>query len=115
MRTAGPERGFSRFSRPFSFFITARRSLGPRFSALSPSSAHSPRSLIHSLRRGLRDGDTDSPTSVTLSQRRAGSAQRTPITPDVRLYHRAVVVAQEATGERKKGGTAAGQGSGRRT
>jgi hypothetical protein len=57
------------------------------------------------LRRGGpgagRDGaDTDSPTSVTLSQRRAGSAQRgTPITPDVRLYHRAVVVAQEATGE----------------
>ena len=114
MRTAGPERGFSRFSRPFSFFITARRSLGPA-SPPSPSSAHSPRSLIHSLRRGLRDGDTDSPTSVTLSQRRAGSAQRTPITPDVRLYHRAVVVAQEATGERKEGGTAAGQGSGRRT
>ena len=58
------------------------------------------------LRRGVtggRDADTDSPTSVTLSQRRSGSAQRgTPITPDVRLYHRAVVVAQEATGEKRR-------------
>jgi len=39
-----------------------------------------------------------SPTSVTLQQK--GLDDRSlPPTPDVRLYHRAVVVAQEATGE----------------
>jgi hypothetical protein len=38
-----------------------------------------------------------SPSSVTLAQ--AGMDDRSlPPTPDVRLYHRAVVVAQEATG-----------------
>ena len=49
--------------------------------------------------------DADSPTastpgSVTLQmkQAHADANQRTPPTPDVRLYHRAVVVAQEATG-----------------
>lgn len=41
--------------------------------------------------------DNESPPSVTLQQRRL-QEQRTPPTPDVRLYHRAVVVAQEATG-----------------
>lgn len=41
--------------------------------------------------------DNQSPPSVTLQQRRL-QEQRTPPTPDVRLYHRAVVVAQEATG-----------------
>jgi hypothetical protein len=91
----------------------------------APSACPSPRSCPllrthhisftpHSLRRGLRDGDTDSPTSLTLSQRRAGSAQRTPITPDVRLYHRAVVVAQEATGELKEGCLQEAEGGGRR-
>ena len=46
---------------------------------------------------GSRSG---SPGSLTLAQRGAGrgAAARTPPTPDVRLYHRAVVVAQEATG-----------------
>ena len=46
---------------------------------------------------GSRSG---SPSSLTLAQRGAGrgAAARTPPTPDVRLYHRAVVVAQEATG-----------------
>lgn len=42
--------------------------------------------------------DNQSPPSVTLQQRKL-QEQRTPATPDVRLYHRAVVVAQEATGE----------------
>ena len=37
----------------------------------------------------------DSLNGVSLQQR---TPARTPITPDVRLYHRAVVVAQEATG-----------------
>lgn len=41
--------------------------------------------------------DNQSPPSVTLQQRKL-QEQRTPATPDVRLYHRAVVVAQEATG-----------------
>jgi hypothetical protein len=45
--------------------------------------------------------DSESPYVLSLAQRRSGSAQRTPITPDVRLYHRAVVVAQEATGAKK--------------
>lgn len=45
--------------------------------------------------------DSESPYVLSLAQRRSGSAQRTPITPDVRLYHRAVVVAQEATGAEK--------------
>lgn len=40
------------------------------------------------------------PSSITLGQPRSASASRTPITPDVRLYHRAVVVAQETHGER---------------
>ena len=47
--------------------------------------------------------DSESPYVLSLAQRRSGSAQRTPITPDVRLYHRAVVVAQEATGAEKHG------------
>ena len=38
----------------------------------------------------------DSLDGVNLQQR---TPARTPITPDVRLYHRAVVVAQEPTGE----------------
>ena len=42
-------------------------------------------------------GDNVSPQSVTLQQRKL-QEHRTPPTPDVRLYHRAVVVAQEATG-----------------
>ncbi len=47
---------------------------------------------------GERAGDDDaSPPSITLQQRKSAE-QRTPPTPDVRLYHRAVVVAQEATG-----------------
>ncbi|KAK9908007.1 hypothetical protein WJX75_001420 [Coccomyxa subellipsoidea] len=37
-----------------------------------------------------------SPSSISLQQR--GLDPRTPPTPDVRLYHRAVVVAQESTG-----------------
>ena len=41
--------------------------------------------------------ENQSPPSVTLQQRKL-LEQRTPPTPDVRLYHRAVVVAQEATG-----------------
>ena len=45
--------------------------------------------------------ESESPYVLSLAQRRSGSAQRTPITPDVRLYHRAVVVAQEATGAEK--------------
>ena len=45
--------------------------------------------------------DSESPYVLSLAQRRSGSAQRTPITPDVRLYHRAVVVAQESTGAEK--------------
>lgn len=44
-----------------------------------------------------RDG---SPGSVTLQmkQQYALTNQRTPPTPDVRLYHRAVVVAQDTPG-----------------
>ena len=47
---------------------------------------------------GERGEDDDaSPPSITLQQRKSAE-QRTPPTPDVRLYHRAVIVAQEATG-----------------
>lgn len=42
---------------------------------------------------------TDTPPSVTLQQRQGNFGSRSPATPDVRLYHRAVVVAQESTGE----------------
>lgn len=47
-----------------------------------------------------RDGG-DSPSSVTLQMKQhyALANQRTPPTPDVRLYHRAVVVAQDTPGE----------------
>ena len=47
-----------------------------------------------------RDGG-DSPGSVTLQMKQhyALANQRTPPTPDVRLYHRAVVVAQDTPGE----------------
>ena len=43
----------------------------------------------------------DSPGSVTLQMKQhyALANQRTPPTPDVRLYHRAVVVAQDTPGE----------------
>ncbi len=46
-----------------------------------------------------RDGG-DSPGSVTLQMKQhyALANQRTPPTPDVRLYHRAVVVAQDTPG-----------------
>ena len=47
------------------------------------------------------DDDDGTPPSITLQQRK--TAERTPPTPDVRLYHRAVVVAQEATGARDAG------------
>lgn len=40
----------------------------------------------------------ETPRSVTLQQRQGNNASRSPATPDVRLYHRAVVVAQESTG-----------------
>ena len=43
------------------------------------------------------DDEDGTPPSITLLQRKTAE-QRTPPTPDVRLYHRAVVVAQEATG-----------------
>ena len=43
------------------------------------------------------DDEDGTPPSITLQQRKTAE-QRTPPTPDVRLYHRAVVVAQEATG-----------------
>ena len=44
--------------------------------------------------------DAESPNSVTLQmkQQYALNNQRTPPTPDVRLYHRAVVVAQDTPG-----------------
>jgi len=45
------------------------------------------------------DDEDGTPPSITLQQRKTAE-QRTPPTPDVRLYHRAVVVAQEATGAR---------------
>jgi hypothetical protein len=45
-----------------------------------------------------RRPDNRSPGSVTLQHKKGSEAPRTPPTPDVRLYHRAVVVAQEATG-----------------
>jgi hypothetical protein len=47
----------------------------------------------------MLDDAIDTPSSITLGQPRSASASRTPITPDVRLYHRAVVVAQETHGE----------------
>ena len=46
------------------------------------------------------DGMSDTPPSVTLQQRQGSYGSRSPATPDVRLYHRAVVVAQESTGKR---------------
>lgn len=44
--------------------------------------------------------DRDSPASVSLQMKQQYSIanQRTPPTPDVRLYHRAVVVAQDTPG-----------------
>ena len=50
-------------------------------------------------RGDMLDDTADTPSSITLAQPRSASASRTPITPDVRLYHRAVVVAQETHGE----------------
>ncbi|PSC71439.1 serine threonine-phosphatase BSL1 [Micractinium conductrix] len=49
----------------------------------------------------LRDLRSDSPKSVTLAQRRRGEfpVARDMPTPDVRLYHRAVVVAQDVSGQ----------------
>lgn len=43
---------------------------------------------------GFRSPKTN--LNIKFDQQRDGA--RTPVTPDVRLYHRAVVVAQEATG-----------------
>ncbi|KAL4429396.1 hypothetical protein ABPG77_005170 [Micractinium sp. CCAP 211/92] len=49
----------------------------------------------------LRELRPDSPKSVTLAQRRRGEfpPARDMPTPDVRLYHRAVVVAQDVSGQ----------------
>jgi hypothetical protein len=49
----------------------------------------------------LRGLSSDSPKSVTLAQRRRGEfpPARDMPTPDVRLYHRAVVVAQDVQGQ----------------
>ena len=95
--------------------FTAPPHTAPTYIALYP-----PKRL--SLRRELASAsvdDTDSPTSVTLAQRGLLATNRTPVTPDVRLYHRAVVVAQEATGERgvgcaEQGGGGGGGGGGNR-
>ena len=48
----------------------------------------------------MQDDSADTPSSISLAQPRSTSASRTPVTPDVRLYHRAVVVAQETHGEK---------------
>ena len=88
--------------------FTAPPHTAPTYIALYP-----PKRL--SLRRELASAsvdDTDSPTSVTLAQRGLLATNRTPVTPDVRLYHRAVVVAQEATGERGVGCAEQGGGGG---
>ncbi len=49
----------------------------------------------------LRAANPDSPKSETLAQRRRGEfpPTRDMPTPDVRLYHRAVVVAQDVSGQ----------------
>lgn len=69
-------------------FLNCARALRRSAQAASPGEAETPaasRPAAHS------------PSSVTLAQ--AGMDDRSlPPTPDVRLYHRAVVVAQENTG-----------------
>eukprot|EP00887_Chlorella_sp_A99_P006383 scaffold3.g6383.t1 len=51
--------------------------------------------------QGVRKPRSDSPQSVTLAQRRRGEfpPSRDIPTPNVRLYHRAVVVAQDVSGQ----------------
>ena len=46
-----------------------------------------------------RDGESPGSVTLQMKQQYALNNQRTPPTPDVRLYHRAVVVAQDTPGQ----------------
>ncbi len=66
-----------------------------------PGKLNSMRPTWHPASPQLRELRPDSPKSVTLAQRRRGEfpPARDMPTPDVRLYHRAVVVAQDVSGQ----------------
>ena len=49
-----------------------------------------------------RDGESPGSVTLQMKQHYALANQHTPPTPDVRLYHRAVVVAQDTPGERSE-------------
>ena len=62
------------------------------------TSVQSPTSTQDSLPGSQRDRDSPASVSLQMKQQYSIANQRTPPTPDVRLYHRAVVVAQDTPG-----------------
>lgn len=62
------------------------------------SSMQSPTSSADSAPGSHRDRESPGSVSLQMKQQYSIANQRTPPTPDVRLYHRAVVVAQDTPG-----------------